>query len=170
MVFHARYKSSYGSLTGFFGGPHPHIAFTYPFIIPLSTSTMRWSLFSLVAILAVLIADVTALPTPQDGSSDLVLERRARFRMSVPKSKSSSSSSSSNSLKASTFKSSSSTYRNAALRGSNLRFPVKSGKITKSRAGTSKMPKGMDAGPCLCISIKGLDFIFLQTIFSRHKR
>ena len=37
---------------------------------------MRWSLFSLVALLAVLIADVTALPMPQDGSSDLVLERR----------------------------------------------------------------------------------------------
>ena len=126
---------------------------------------MRWSLFSLVALLAVVIADVTALPTPQDGSSDLVLERRARFRMTKSK-----SSSSSNSLKASTFKASSSTYRNAALRGSNLRFPVKSGKITKSRAGTSKMPKGLDAGACLCISIKGLDFIFLQTIFSRHKR
>ena len=55
-------------------GPFSHCVYI-PFIY-LSTSTMRWSLFSLVALLAVLIADVTALPMPQDGSSDLVLERR----------------------------------------------------------------------------------------------
>jgi hypothetical protein len=100
---------------------------------------MRWSLFSLVALLAVLIADVTALPTPQDGSSDLVLERRARTRPSVAKKAKLGSS-----LKASTFKKSSSTYRNAALKSKNPIFSVKSGRITKSKA-PKKMPKGWDA-------------------------
>lgn len=74
---------------------------------------MRWSLRSLVALLAVLIADVTALPTRQDGSSDLVLERRAATKPRTAKK------AKLGSLKASTFKKSSSTYRNTALKSKN---------------------------------------------------
>jgi len=99
---------------------------------------MRWSLFSLVALLAVLIGDVNALPTPQDGSSDLELERRASTRPSTAKKAKPVG------LRASTFKKSSQTYRNAALKSTNPMFSVKSGRITKS-APPKKMPKGWDA-------------------------
>jgi len=99
---------------------------------------MRWSLFSLVALLAVLIGDVNALPTPQDGSSDLELERRASTRPSTAKKAKPVG------LRASTFKKSSQTYRNAALKSTNPMFSVKSGRITKSAA-PKKMPKGWDA-------------------------
>ncbi|EDQ98461.1 uncharacterized protein LACBIDRAFT_335945 [Laccaria bicolor S238N-H82] len=105
---------------------------------------MRWSLLSLVALLALLIADVTALPMPQDGSSDLVLERRAATK---PKKATKAKLSALKLLRASTFKKSSSTYRNAALKSKNHMFSVgrKSGRITKTKP-PKKMPKGWDAG------------------------
>ncbi|KIK01685.1 hypothetical protein K443DRAFT_98209 [Laccaria amethystina LaAM-08-1] len=105
---------------------------------------MRWSLFSLVSLLTVLIADVTALPMPQCGSSDLVLERRATTRSTSAK-LGSAAKKAQGSLKASTFKKASSTYRNAALKSKNPMYSVKSGRITKS-APPKKMPKGHDAG------------------------
>ena len=111
---------------------------------------MRWSLFSLVSLFALLIADVTALPTPQHGSSDLVLERRV---VTKPKK-----------MSAGTFKKSSSTYRKAAMKSTNPMFSVKNGKITKSKA-PKTMPKGKDAGACLCISIRIGFHVFADHIF-----
>ncbi|EDR03084.1 uncharacterized protein LACBIDRAFT_331856 [Laccaria bicolor S238N-H82] len=123
-----------------------HIPFIY-----LSTSPTRWSLFSLAALLAVLIADVTALPTPQEGSTDLVLERRAATRPKVAKGKAAGSKASTKvpgKMTAGSFKKSSSTYRNAAMQGKNPLFTVKSGRITKNKP-PKTMPKGKDAGACL---------------------
>ena len=103
---------------------------------------MRWSLFSLVALLVVLIVDVTALPTPQDDL-EFGLERRV---VTKPKKKT-------KSLKASNFKKSSSTYRNNALKSKHPMLSVKSGKIVKSKAPTS-MPSKMDAGTYLEIGAR----------------
>ena len=101
---------------------------------------MRWSLFSLVAVLVILIVDVTALPTPQDGL-ELGLERRG---VSKPKKVTQAK----KKLRASSFKKSSSTYRNAALRSTHPMLSVKSGKIVKSKA-PKTMPKNLDAGTYL---------------------
>ena len=67
-------------------------------------------------------------------------------------------------MSAATFKKSSSTYRNAALQGKNPMFSVKNGKITKSKA-PKTMPKGKDAGACLCISIRIGFHVFADHIF-----
>jgi len=100
---------------------------------------MRWSLFSIITLLVILIVDVTALPTPQDGL-ELGLERRA---ITKPKKKTQTKSKS-KSLKASHFKKASSTYRNAALRSTHHTLSVKSGKIVKSKP-LRTMPKHLDA-------------------------
>ena len=85
---------------------------------------MRWSL----ALFVVLIVDVIALPIPQDYPEP-ILERRTP-------------------VKASDFKKSSKTYREATLKSTNPMFSVKSGKIVKSNA-PNVMPAKMDAGTYL---------------------
>ena len=97
---------------------------------------MRWSLFSLVALFVVLIIDVIALPIPQDYPEP-ILERRAHKPPSLK-----------STVKASDFKKSSKTYRDATLKSTNPMLSIKSGKIVKSNA-PKVMPAKMDAGTYL---------------------
>ena len=121
---------------------------------------MRWSLFSLIALLLILIVDVTALPTPQDGL-ELGLERRGiskTKKITQAKKK----------LRASSFKKSSLTYRKNALKSTHPMLSVKSGKIVKSKAPTS-MPSKMDAGTYLEIGARRIHVNILQTTSLRRK-
>ena len=74
---------------------------------------MRWSLFSLVALLVVLIVDVTALPIPQDDSEP-ILERRTKQKAPVAKPKAGSKK-----FKASDLKVHSTKYRKTASESTN---------------------------------------------------
>ena len=146
---------------------------------------MRWSLFSLIALLTLLlISDVTALPAPQDGFSDLILEPRgkraprvstkaqmgATKALKMPKKlKKQTKKDVRKDLRANMFKKASSTYRNAATKSKNPTFTAKNGKLVRSK-NTGKILKGYDAGEYLHVGVREIGDHVLQITSWRHKR
>ena len=150
---------------------------------------MRWSLFSAIALLTLLlIFDVTALPAPQDGLSDLILEPRAKgtprvttkaqmgatkaLKMSQ-KLRKQPKKDTRNDLKAGMFKKASSTYRNAAAKSQNPTFTVKNGKLVQSKNTKKKRKsdwRGLDAGRYLHVGVREVADHVLQITSWRHKR